>query len=170
MLQHQAPDDGASAEDEGERADEDDDDVEEEAEGVVTCETGGGFFLTRGDSHPEAPSAPTPTPPRSFCHPLGTDATFCHGLAAPTSSEDAGIFALLDVSPVVEVNFHPAAVRLVVERDLRRKGGTVTSRKKIIGWQLLACPATHLYPVPTRVRGHPEVESDANALTVMVKV
>lgn len=36
VLQHHAPDDGAGAEDEGERADEDDDDVEEQPEGVVT--------------------------------------------------------------------------------------------------------------------------------------
>lgn len=36
VLQHQAPDDGAGTEDEGERADEDHDDVEEQPEGVVT--------------------------------------------------------------------------------------------------------------------------------------
>lgn len=37
VLQHDTPDNGASTEDEGERADEDDNDVKEQPEGVVTC-------------------------------------------------------------------------------------------------------------------------------------
>lgn len=50
--------------------------------------------------------------------PLSPDATSVATDAAPTSAEDAVVFALLDVSPVVEADFHPAAVRLVVKRDL----------------------------------------------------
>lgn len=50
MLEQQAPDDGASAEDEGQGADEDDDDIEEEPEEVVT------YKRHRGSSqHPAAP-------------------------------------------------------------------------------------------------------------------
>lgn len=108
MLQHQAPDDGASAEDEGERADEDHDDVEEEPKGVVTCRTRGGSRQRGGHRDGGVP---------------GTDATSVPANAAPTPAEDAGIFALLDVSPVVEADFHPAAVRLVVKRDLGEGGG-----------------------------------------------
>lgn len=77
----------------------------------------------------------------------------CRGAAAttPTPAENAGIFALLDVSPVVEADFHPAAVRLVVKRDL----GTGGDR----GGLLVGPAAPRAHPQPPR-----------RALTVMVKV
>lgn len=72
-------------------------------------------LLHQRDSHPEAT-------PRGPLAPTGDKCHLCHALVAPTSAEDAGVFALLDVSLVVEADFHPAAVRLVVERDLGMKG------------------------------------------------
>jgi len=166
VLQQQAPDDGAGAEDEGERTDEDDDDVEEQPEGVVTCGDGAVVGRNEEERHPGAPRAP-----HGDRTPLGDT------LPAPTSAEDAGIFALLDVSPVVQADFHPAAVRLVVERDLggggeeagRLQPGKTTRQLLAAGTLPARAPSVPRGTRPRR-RHHAEAGSAATALTVMVKV